>query len=388
LEAAADDWPVYRGDNQRTCSTRIDVSKPLASRWTYKPAAACEPTAPVTAGGLVFFGDHGGTVRALDAPTGRLQWEAYTGSAIFFPPAFWNDRLYVGSSDGRVYAFEAVTGRQLWNYRLAPQERWIPVFGRLMSTWPVAGGIVVDQGTVYAAAGIAHFDGTYVIALDAVTGDVKWYNDTSGELSPTVKNGISLQGPLHIRDRELRFLGGNAYEIAEYDLGTGKCLNVPATGIKTNAWNAFYPYCPEYARLAVLRRDLPDGKVLTYNPAYDKGPSEFDVKVWQLSLLAPAKQDTPAWRVLSKRDAVWKKPDWRFRCFAVDGKTLLAVGQPFRPAEGNFGLTALRIEDGMELWQQGIPAAPVRDGLALDSKGRVFVALEDGRILCFTPAGT
>ena len=74
----------------------------------------------------------------------------------------------------------------------------------------------------YAAAGIAHYDGTYVYALDAITGEVKWCNDSSGSLSEQVDCGVSLQGELYIADGELRFLGGGKYEIARYDLsGSG-----------------------------------------------------------------------------------------------------------------------------------------------------------------------
>ena len=37
----------------------------------------------------------------------------------------------------------------------------------LISAWPVAGGVVVDMGPL--AAGLTHYDGTYIVALDAVT---------------------------------------------------------------------------------------------------------------------------------------------------------------------------------------------------------------------------
>ena len=97
-------------------------------------------------------------------------------------------------------------------------------YGKLISTWPVAGGVVVHDGVVYAAAGIAHYDGTHVVALDAVTGEVRWYNDSSGRLSAKVGNGISLQGRLSVRGGELCFDGGNVYGTARFDLQTGKCL--------------------------------------------------------------------------------------------------------------------------------------------------------------------
>ena len=83
---------------------------------------SCRPTAPVTAGSLVFVGDERGVLRALDAVSGKVKWEAYTAGAIFLSPAVWEGHVYVGSADGRVYAFEAATGRRLWTFRAAPAE--------------------------------------------------------------------------------------------------------------------------------------------------------------------------------------------------------------------------------------------------------------------------
>jgi outer membrane protein assembly factor BamB len=93
-------------------------------------------------------------------------------------------------------------------------------YGKLHSTWPVAGGVVVDDGVLYAAAGIANYDGTHVYALDAITGKVKWYNDSSGALS-AAQEGVSLQGELSLRDGALCFPGGTMCRTARYDLKTG-----------------------------------------------------------------------------------------------------------------------------------------------------------------------
>ena len=92
---------------------------------------------------------------------------------------------------------------------------------------PSPGGVVVEGDTVYAAAGITHYDGTHVVALDAVTGELKASNTTSGTLEEEVNNGISMQGNLMIVDGELRFLAGGVYETARYDLQTLQCLNTP-----------------------------------------------------------------------------------------------------------------------------------------------------------------
>ena len=42
--------------------------------------------------------------------------------------------------------------------------------------------MLAADGVIYAAAGIASYDGTHVYALDAVTGNLRWQNHTSGRL--------------------------------------------------------------------------------------------------------------------------------------------------------------------------------------------------------------
>ena len=109
----------------------------------------------------------------------KLLWAQSATGPIYYPPTFANGRVFVGCADGKVYAFSAGTGDLLWSFRIGPNSDRIPVFGSLISAWPVAGGVVVDNGTLYAAAGLTHYDGTYIVALDAVTGDLKADNGKS-----------------------------------------------------------------------------------------------------------------------------------------------------------------------------------------------------------------
>ena len=212
LAADPRDWTRYRGDEARTDTSKVELPGAVKEAWTARVTAGVLPTAPVVAGGLVFVADRAGSVRAFDAADGSVRWKSYTAGPIYYPPAMSHDRLYVGSADGRVYAFEAKTGRLLWTFRVGPRDQLIPVFGQLVSSWPVAGGVVADGDTVYAAAGITHYDGTYVVALDAVSGALKAHNTTSGALAKGVDGGVSMQGNLRIVDGELQFLGGGVYE--------------------------------------------------------------------------------------------------------------------------------------------------------------------------------
>ena len=46
-------------------------------------------------------------------------------------------------------------------------------------------------------------------------------------------------------------------------------------------------------------------------------------------------------------------------------------------------LTAHRIPDGEKLWDQPLPAEPIRWGVAVSAEGRILIALRGGRILCY-----
>ncbi|MBM4031281.1 MAG: hypothetical protein FJ291_05785 [Planctomycetes bacterium] len=401
LAAAEGDWTAWSADPQ-ALGAKTAVPKQVAQAWELfvvrpsgripqdyglKPAL---PTGAAAAGGLVFTADRTGAVRAFDAATGAPKWKAYAAGAVFYPPAVWNGRLYLGSADGRVYAFEAATGRRLWAFRLAPADRWIPVFGRLASTWPVAGGVVVRNGVVYAAAGMADYDGTHVAALDAVTGKPLWYNDATGRMSDAVRSGISLQGELMLRDGRLCFAGGGVYGTAVFDAKTGKCLNDPVHRLGSGSATAFYAHYPEYGQYVALDHTLADGRTLSYEPLYDGSRHA------PLALLRPVpagqQPPQPGWRLAWRRpndppkptrEAVWTDPARRqFNAFVVTPGVLLAAGQGAPGSGARPFVTAIAIDDGSEIWRHELPAPPVKGGLAVDRGGRIFASLADGRVLC------
>jgi outer membrane protein assembly factor BamB len=391
LNVQAGDWPTYQGDNARSATLEGQLPTKLAQAWKFQLPSKAFPTAPVTAGESVFFGDRQGKIHAVNAANGKLLWQAFTSGPIYFPPAIEDGRLFVGSADGRVHAYEAATGKPLWTFRVAPAERWIPVYGRLISTWPVAGGVVVQDGVVYAAAGIAHYDGTHVVALDASSGAVKWFNDTSGTTSVEVDHGVSLQGSLSIRDGELRFVAGGVHEEARYDLTTGECLNEPFDAPRSLFHTAFYAYFPDYGRYTSLNRPFSDGSSLCYDCTYEGS--------WhgELMLLPAPPEGQPRprkpvsrWGTQRQRprrsQAVWQQPGWWFNSFISSDHVLLTAGHNQPDAAESTFLTAVDMKDGSTLWQQQLPGPVVKSGLAVNHAKQVFVSLENGLVLAFRSA--
>jgi outer membrane protein assembly factor BamB len=400
--ASPGDWPAFRANNRGTVATAAVVPPRAEELWRFVPSSRATPTAPTAVGDLVFSSGADGAVRALDAATGALRWQAHTGGPVRIPPTIWKGRAFVGSGDGRVYAFEAGSGRLLWRFRAAPVERRIPVYGALLSTWPAASGVLVADGVAYVAAGIVNYDGTYVYALDATTGEIRWQNATSGHLDPVDRTGVSVQGHLLLADGRLYLAGGNAISPAAYDTADGKCLNDPGLLRKMSNNNVFTAQCPRGWELyRIGSRVLAAGPPFYAHPHYPV----YDRTVSQTMLVAPGGDRDIVWankarvlcydRVEDRREerflAAWGKlavpglePLWEHAC---EGSTALAVCSNAVVVATGKAVTALSLEEGEVLWTLALPAPPVPWGLAVNRAGRTVVALEDGRVLCFGRRG-
>ncbi len=71
--------------------------------------------------GRVFLGNTDGRVYAYDASSGKLDWAVQTGAYVYASPAVANapglgPTIYLGSYDGTFYAMNARSGRIDWQY--------------------------------------------------------------------------------------------------------------------------------------------------------------------------------------------------------------------------------------------------------------------------------
>jgi outer membrane protein assembly factor BamB len=188
-------------DNFRSGVTESRLELPLKPAWTFKALYPPSPAWPepakqdffhshfnlravetydyafhaiAAAGGIYFASSSQNKVYALDAESGSVRWTFLVEAPVRFAPVFSDGRLFFGSDDGCAYCLSAHEGSLLWKQRIAPDERMIPGNGRMISLWPIRTGLVVDEGTVYCTAGLFPEQGTYLAALDARTGDLKY----------------------------------------------------------------------------------------------------------------------------------------------------------------------------------------------------------------------
>ncbi|MFC1452471.1 PQQ-binding-like beta-propeller repeat protein [Verrucomicrobiota bacterium] len=243
--AAAEDWPTYGHDNQRSSVSADSLSVPLSESWTFvarvPPAHAWGDPQPkpvegllelprlrfddafhvAAVGELVYFGsssEH--MVYALDAATGEVEWEFYTDAPVRIAPSVWQGRLYAGCDDGVVYCLEAETGKPCWTFRAAPRPDKILGNGKMISVWPVRTGVLVEDGVAYFGAGVFPAEELYLYAVDAESGDLLWRNNTYGRSGNA---NISPQGYMLATEDRLVVPSGRTTP-AVFDRETGRFL--------------------------------------------------------------------------------------------------------------------------------------------------------------------
>lgn len=177
----ADDGMLYRLDaasgeerwRVRTTEepiTRVPPPGPN-SRWDSRGSAVA------AADDRLFVGTHDGRVLALDPTNGARLWMFSADASILATPAISDGRVFVGSYDGRIYALDAASGVLLWTYDT----------GAPVTSTPVPAGDVV-------LAGSRSYD---LFGLDAASGAVRWnrYVWFSWiESTPAVRDGVAYVG--------------------------------------------------------------------------------------------------------------------------------------------------------------------------------------------------
>lgn len=166
-----DDWPTYRGDNERAGVTKNPIDPKVDRKWAVDIGGRV--TSPVIAEGKVFVAQIDRHIlHALDEVSGEKQWTFTAGARIDSPPTVSRGRVVFGGADGWVYCLEAKTGALAWRYRAAPLDRRTMAYEQLESLWPVHGSVLIRDDVIYTVAGRSNFldGGLRLFRLDLKTG--------------------------------------------------------------------------------------------------------------------------------------------------------------------------------------------------------------------------
>jgi len=237
------DWPMWRYDGRRCAASPEQLPAELNLQWVRelalpKPAWPASQDRlqfdtsyePIVADTTIFVGSMvSDSVTAYDTETGDEKWCFYAHGPVRFAPVVYKDKLYFASDDGYLYCLNTDDGSLIEKFLAGPAVNKVIGNDRLVGMWPVRGGPVLYDGTIYFAASIWPFMGTFIHAINAETADIIWTNSGSGSTylmqphSSPAFAGVAPQGYLVATEDKLLVAGGRSVPAA-YDRRTGKFL--------------------------------------------------------------------------------------------------------------------------------------------------------------------
>jgi outer membrane protein assembly factor BamB len=195
--------PDGRGGTSETAIYVPDVDV-LTHRWAAKAAGAITGAA-ATAGDTVYVGSSSGKLYAFDTASGKgcVQapetcaplWTAQTGGPIHGAPAIHGDLVYVGSGDGKLYAFDLAGERSCGGTPTECAPLWTGSTGAAIRSSPtIANGIVYvgsDDSRLYAFEAVPATPCPLGADGTGPTCSPKWAAATGGKIfsSPAVASG-------------------------------------------------------------------------------------------------------------------------------------------------------------------------------------------------------
>jgi outer membrane protein assembly factor BamB len=141
--------------------------------WTYHAAGAVKAS-PSLSNGVLYFGDYSGELQAVRESDGQRLWESGSGGALlgsgtfYSTPAVMYGRVFLGNTDGRIYAYDASSGKLDWAVQTGAYVYASPAVTNAPGLGP----------TIY----LGSYDGTFY-ALNARSGHIDWEYHAGGRIS-------------------------------------------------------------------------------------------------------------------------------------------------------------------------------------------------------------
>jgi alcohol dehydrogenase (cytochrome c) len=379
--------------------------------------------------GKVYLGRLDGALVALDMKTGKVAWTTQVarwqdGYTITSAPLYWDGRVYTGISGGeyggrgRVTAFDASTGKELWRFYTVPGPGQVG-----HNTWPSndawknGGAMVWQTPAVDPALGLLYFStsnaapdfsggaragdnlfASSIVAIDAKSGTYKWHfqevhHDIWDYDAPSPVVLFDVNGKKAIAQ-----VGKTGFSYV-LDRSNGKPLyGINEKAVPQRKDQATAPTQPFPVGDATVRQDIPPTLFVKFKPKLPKGtkyvnggriftpygkgfsvvaaPSALGGTNWPPSSYNPSTQYL--YVCGSNSDQVFsggKNPKY------ADGKQYL--GSAYVPVGSDTGtFTAMDMRSNKMAWQKQWPDR-CYSGSMTTGGGLVFTGRNDGRLQAY-----
>jgi outer membrane protein assembly factor BamB len=396
------DWPTYRYDAQRSGRSPCEIPRDLQLRWQAEIGGGLSSLTAADGRVCVAAIDRHAVI-ALDAESGCPAWRFTAAARVDSPPTLDQGHALFGCRDGSVYRVRGSDGVLAWRLQAGRETRRIVVRGQLEAASPVPGSLLVQDGKAYFTAGrSSYLDGgidlhcvepasgkllstTPIYSPDPQTG--RQPPQSAPAVMPGAREDLLSSDAGHVYLRDLVF------DLQGAPLTEGNQHLFTLTGFLDDAWShrsywIFGTQCSLATGCSGRDKNLLYGRLLVFDEAAIYGFGRKTVH-WSNAL-----EDGPYRLFAVKRDAgtrQWEQAvPIQVRALLLAGGVLYAAGpvaadrQITLDPQAPVWLLALAASDGRELARYPLDAPPVFDGLAA-ARGRLYAALENGRVVCLGP---
>jgi outer membrane protein assembly factor BamB len=147
--------------------------------WEFKAAGGFGP--PTIEGDTVYVGSSDGNLYAVAIPTGKARWTYAAKEDLSTRPALAGGLVIVASLQDTVFAVDAATGAWRWHHRREQKGEGLTIFG--------AASVSVSGGLAFAG----YSDG-FVAALDPATGAARWERRVSPSGTHLDVDSLAVEG--------------------------------------------------------------------------------------------------------------------------------------------------------------------------------------------------
>lgn len=328
----SDDSHVYALDRKTGCLRwRFAASAEVRTGIVVSPWQAGD----MSARPLLFFGDVNGSTYAVDAISGALAWkdraDPHPTTVLTAAPVLYRDKLYVpvssleeGTADGSydcctfrgsVVAYEAATGRRLWQSFLTGEPKLLGKYKNGRLHYGPSGVALWNTPSIDAGRGVMYF-GTgddyttpstgmsdAIVAMELETGKIRWVNQVTPGDAWNTSCAMPGAPTCHVPDapdydfgaavilaktsagRDLVVSGQKSGWVYAMDPADGKLVWKTRVGRGGIMAGVYFGMSVVGDRLFVPISDPPDGKEYDIPPQY--GIFALDLKTGEFLWRAP-----------------------------------------------------------------------------------------------------
>lgn len=328
---------------------RGSLEDPLTLLWTYTTDGPVKSSA-VIADGRVFVGSDDGKLHAFQLTDGKPLWTFDTGETVEAPPLVLGERVFVGDTMGIIHALDTASGEPAWSFETGDK-----IIGA--ANW------FVHDGRTNLLVGSHDF---HLYSLDAGTGTSNWVYETDNYINgaPGVSDGVVVFGGC---DAVLHVVSAtNGVRIKQVDAGA----YVAGSTALANGRAYYGHYEGEY-----LCVDLA-GSANVWR--YRRGSFPY--------LSSPAvTEDKVLFGGRDKRlhcvDSETGEERWTFATRGKVDSSPVVCGDKVVVGSEDGRLYIVSLADGAELWSYEI-GQPLTASPAV-AAGTIIIGSEDGNVYCF-----